>query len=283
MEHRQALPTCTLKVNINCCTMCRLKVKEKLQKIKGVESIVYDSDGVVTVSGKVNPMTIVKKLEKWGKYAELLSFRRSPKQDVQGSTSCSNKGVDNSDHHGSHSKMEKDCCCRCDAVSDSDDDHDHGQDDNGEVPAAKKSNASITCQHPDPTISKQSRKGKVKKRFIGLFSKNIGGAKKNLDETKSRVSTIGKPSTMDRPSKWRFPWTPMPKYGGPMPYNRPFESYPPPVTGRPAAPPYHPFGLMRPPPSPAVPPPYGFFNSRPPPKVNPMIHYTSYADNYSYW
>ncbi|XWS37048.1 hypothetical protein CRYUN_Cryun19dG0009800 [Craigia yunnanensis] len=274
MGHRQAVSICTLKVNINCCTLCQLKVKEKLQKINGVEFVVYDSKGVMTVSGKVNPMTTVKKLEKWGRRAVPLSFRKSPKQDVKAT------GIDKSDH-GSQTKMDKDCSCRCDSISDSDDDDDRDRDTDCEVPAVKpkKSNANITWQHPDLTINKQiNTKSEGKKGFLGLFCRK-GVAKEKLDG----VTMSGKPLMVDEPSKWQFPRTTMPEYGSPRPYYRPFEPYPPLVIERPPAPPYHHFGLMRPPPPPLVPPPYGFFNSRLPPMVNPMIHYTSYADIYSHW
>ncbi|XVF08608.1 hypothetical protein REPUB_Repub07fG0017600 [Reevesia pubescens] len=110
------------------------------------------------------------------------------------------------------------------------------------------------------------------------YDREGGEVNKKLDG----ITMLGKPSKVDgAPSKWQFPKTPMlDQYGGPRPFYPPFESYHPPVIGRlpsAAAPPYHPYGLMHPP------PPYGFFNSRPPPKVNPMIHYTSYADNYSRW
>ncbi|XVE78817.1 hypothetical protein DITRI_Ditri14bG0008300 [Diplodiscus trichospermus] len=207
-------------------------------------------------------MIIVKKFGKWGKKAELLSFYKSPKQDVE---------ADKADH-GSNPNIDKDCCRRCAAISDSDSD----DDDDGHVPAVKpkKSNAkNITWQHPDLTNNKEIKtKSKGQKGFFGWCCFKVGEGKKKMDT----VNMSGKKYSMaEAPSKCQFPRTPMSEYASPNPYYRPFEHYPLPMMGRPsAAPPlyHHPFGLMAPPPPPLVPPPppppsCGFFNSRSPPKI----------------
>ncbi|CAM8997595.1 unnamed protein product [Rhodiola kirilowii] len=63
--------TCVLRVNIHC-DGCKQKVKKTLQKVDGVYSVKIDSDqGKVTVSGNADPATLVKKLTKSGKHAEL--------------------------------------------------------------------------------------------------------------------------------------------------------------------------------------------------------------------
>ncbi|XP_028075252.1 heavy metal-associated isoprenylated plant protein 32-like [Camellia sinensis] len=65
------IQTCVLKVNIHC-DGCKLKVRKILQKIDGVYKTHIDSDlGKVTVSGNVDPNTLIKKLSKSGKHAEL--------------------------------------------------------------------------------------------------------------------------------------------------------------------------------------------------------------------
>lgn len=62
---------CVLKVNIHC-DGCKQKVKKKLQKIEGVYTVKIDSDqSKVTVTGNVEPSTLIKKLVKSGKHAEL--------------------------------------------------------------------------------------------------------------------------------------------------------------------------------------------------------------------
>ncbi|KAE8714099.1 hypothetical protein F3Y22_tig00110201pilonHSYRG00242 [Hibiscus syriacus] len=95
-----------------------------------------------------------------------------------------------------------------------------------------------------------------------------------------KVTMVGAPLwKADGPSRWQFPRTPMLDYGGgPRPHYQPFRPYhPPPMMGRLPGPSHYPFGR-----APLV-PPYGVFISRSPPMVNPMIHYTSYADNYIPW
>ncbi|CAA2938077.1 heavy metal-associated isoprenylated plant 33-like [Olea europaea subsp. europaea] len=65
------IQTCVLKVNVHC-DGCKHKVKKILQKIDGVYTTKIDAEqGKVTVSGNVDPATLIKKLEKSGKHAEL--------------------------------------------------------------------------------------------------------------------------------------------------------------------------------------------------------------------
>ncbi|KAE8675955.1 hypothetical protein F3Y22_tig00111640pilonHSYRG00184 [Hibiscus syriacus] len=248
----QSKATCTLKVNINCCNDCRTKAREKLQKISGVEAVDNDSKGVLTISGKVNPMVIVKKIEKWGRKAELLSLEQSP-----------NRATDNGDpHHELKCHTNDDCCCHCDSISDSESEIQNGP----EAAVSNKTN------NPSITSNDQTTKSKAMKWCFGLFRK----------KNEAKVTMVeAPPSKGDGPSRWQFPRTPMLDYGGgPRPYYQPFRPYhPPPMMGRHPGPSRYPFGVMRPLPM----PPYGVFNSRPPPMVNPMIHYTSYADNYSPW
>ncbi|GMG99705.1 hypothetical protein Nepgr_001545 [Nepenthes gracilis] len=67
--------TCVLRVNIRCdCDGCKNKVKKLLQKIEGVYTVNIDAkQGKVTVAGNVDPATLIKKLLKSGKHAELWS------------------------------------------------------------------------------------------------------------------------------------------------------------------------------------------------------------------
>ncbi|THU57930.1 hypothetical protein C4D60_Mb03t08780 [Musa balbisiana] len=67
------IQTCILKVNIHC-DGCKKKVKKLLHKVDGVYTTSIDAEqGKVTVSGDVDPATLVKKLAKAGKHAELLA------------------------------------------------------------------------------------------------------------------------------------------------------------------------------------------------------------------
>ncbi|GMH07762.1 hypothetical protein Nepgr_009602 [Nepenthes gracilis] len=75
MSKQEVLKTQTyvLRVNIHCdCDGCRNKVKNLLQKIDGVFTVKIDAkQGKVTVAGNVDPATLIKKLNKSGKHAEL--------------------------------------------------------------------------------------------------------------------------------------------------------------------------------------------------------------------
>ncbi|XP_019198289.1 PREDICTED: heavy metal-associated isoprenylated plant protein 32-like [Ipomoea nil] len=66
------IQTCALKVNIHC-EGCKQKVKKILQKIDGVYITKFEAEvGKVTVSGEVEPETLIRTLNKNGKHAELI-------------------------------------------------------------------------------------------------------------------------------------------------------------------------------------------------------------------
>ncbi|XP_047319387.1 heavy metal-associated isoprenylated plant protein 32-like [Impatiens glandulifera] len=70
--------TCVLKVNIHC-DGCKDKVKKILQKIDGVYTTKIDAEqGKVTVSGNVEAATLIKKLAKNGKHAEIWGGATKP-------------------------------------------------------------------------------------------------------------------------------------------------------------------------------------------------------------
>ena len=72
--------TFVLKVNISC-RGCERDIKKVLQKIPGVwpDSTVIDSEqGRVTVSGFVDPQTVIRELRNAGKTAELLVPQAPP-------------------------------------------------------------------------------------------------------------------------------------------------------------------------------------------------------------
>ncbi|PSS33897.1 Heavy metal-associated isoprenylated plant protein [Actinidia chinensis var. chinensis] len=93
------IQTCVLKVNIHC-DGCKSKVKKILQKIDGVYKISIDSEqGKVTVSGNVDPPTLIKKLGKSGKHAELWG---APKPNNQNQPKNLQIGNDNNAKSGNN-------------------------------------------------------------------------------------------------------------------------------------------------------------------------------------
>ncbi|XP_027367005.1 heavy metal-associated isoprenylated plant protein 37 [Abrus precatorius] len=74
------IQTCVLKVNIHC-DGCKQKVKKLLQRIEGVYQVQIDAEQQkVTVSGSVDSATLIKKLVRAGKYAELWSQKTNQNQ-----------------------------------------------------------------------------------------------------------------------------------------------------------------------------------------------------------
>ncbi|XP_010480756.1 PREDICTED: uncharacterized protein LOC104759545 [Camelina sativa] len=75
-DPNQSVPTCILKVDLKCCTSCQNKASIKLKSISGVEEVAYNSEkGLLTVTGDVEPMALVRKLNKCGKETELFSVK----------------------------------------------------------------------------------------------------------------------------------------------------------------------------------------------------------------
>ncbi|RVX12491.1 Heavy metal-associated isoprenylated plant protein 37 [Vitis vinifera] len=80
------IQTCVLKVNIHC-DGCKQKVKKLLQRIEGVYTVNIDAEQQrVTVSGSVDSGTLIKKLVKAGKHAELWSQKSNQNQKQK--TNC---------------------------------------------------------------------------------------------------------------------------------------------------------------------------------------------------
>ncbi|KAJ7943027.1 Heavy metal-associated domain protein [Quillaja saponaria] len=75
------IQTSVLKVNIHC-DGCRQKVKKILQRIEGVYQVAIDAEQQkVTVSGSVDFATLIKKLIRAGKHAELWSSQKPNHQN----------------------------------------------------------------------------------------------------------------------------------------------------------------------------------------------------------
>ncbi|AEE31226.1 putative heavy metal-associated domain, HMA, heavy metal-associated domain superfamily [Arabidopsis thaliana] len=72
----QSVRTCILKVDLKCCIGCQKKASMKLQSISGVEEVEYNIEkGLMTVRGDVEPMALVRKLNKHDRKTELFSVK----------------------------------------------------------------------------------------------------------------------------------------------------------------------------------------------------------------
>ncbi|XP_011023098.1 PREDICTED: uncharacterized protein LOC105124691 [Populus euphratica] len=76
------IQTCVLKVNMHC-DGCKQKVKKLLQRIEGVYQVNIDAEQhKVTISGTVDSATLIKKLVRAGKHAEVW-FQKSNQTQKQ--------------------------------------------------------------------------------------------------------------------------------------------------------------------------------------------------------
>ncbi|KAI8538244.1 hypothetical protein RHMOL_Rhmol09G0087700 [Rhododendron molle] len=75
------IQTCVLKVNIHC-DGCKQKVKKLLQRIEGVYQVNIDAEQQkVTVSGSVDSATLIRKLLRSGKHAEIWNQKSNQNQN----------------------------------------------------------------------------------------------------------------------------------------------------------------------------------------------------------
>ncbi|CAK8564331.1 unnamed protein product [Lathyrus sativus] len=113
MENSNELPISTLKVDFGCTKGCSEDVTDMLKQIKGVKSISIDpSEGKVRVIGDVNPMKLIKLLQKMGTKVQLWSFDKEPKNKE----ACS---------HAKHKLHSRACHESSDIEDDTQTDHGH--------------------------------------------------------------------------------------------------------------------------------------------------------------
>uniref|UniRef100_A0A5B6ZI78 HMA domain-containing protein n=1 Tax=Davidia involucrata TaxID=16924 RepID=A0A5B6ZI78_DAVIN len=87
------IQTCVLKVNIHC-DGCKQKVKKLLQRIEGVYQVNIDAEQQrVSVSGSVDSATLIKKLVKAGKHAELWSQKSNQNQNQNQNQKANNNCI----------------------------------------------------------------------------------------------------------------------------------------------------------------------------------------------
>ncbi|KAI9088566.1 hypothetical protein K1719_029680 [Acacia pycnantha] len=101
------IQTCVLKVNIHC-DGCKQKVKKLLQKIEGVYQVQLDAEQQkVTVSGCVDSETLIKKLVRAGKYAELWSSQKTNQNQKQNNNNNNNISNNNKNCVKNNDKNQK--------------------------------------------------------------------------------------------------------------------------------------------------------------------------------
>ncbi|XP_028790962.1 heavy metal-associated isoprenylated plant protein 37-like [Neltuma alba] len=101
------IQTCVLKVNIHC-DGCKQKVKKLLQKIEGVYQVQLDAEHQkVTVSGSVDSATLIKKLMRAGKYAELWSQKTNQNQKQNNNSMKNDKNKKGQKQQGQVNNQQK--------------------------------------------------------------------------------------------------------------------------------------------------------------------------------
>ncbi|XP_027162056.1 heavy metal-associated isoprenylated plant protein 43 [Coffea eugenioides] len=70
-----------VKVNINC-HKCKSDVLKAVTKLQGVDQVTADAaKGIVTVVGEVDPVCVITRVRKTGKFAEIISVGPPKKPD----------------------------------------------------------------------------------------------------------------------------------------------------------------------------------------------------------
>ncbi|KAK8913810.1 Heavy metal-associated isoprenylated plant protein 26 [Platanthera zijinensis] len=98
------IQTVVLKVNIHC-DGCKHKVRKLLQRIEGVYTVsINEENQKVTVSGNVNSATLIKKLARSGKYAELFSHKPNNQNQKQNTPNQKNNSSNNNNNQKQQQK-----------------------------------------------------------------------------------------------------------------------------------------------------------------------------------
>lgn len=101
------LQTFVLRVNIHC-DGCKQKVKKIVRRIEGVYSVSIDAEQQkVTVSGSVDPATLIKKLVKSGKHAELWSQKGNQNQNQKPKNNNNNNSNNNKGQQQQQQQQQK--------------------------------------------------------------------------------------------------------------------------------------------------------------------------------
>ncbi|KAG8367911.1 hypothetical protein BUALT_Bualt16G0122000 [Buddleja alternifolia] len=119
------MQTKILSMKISCCERCPKKLKKKLLKMPGVESVTIDTErNLVLVSGTIDAMTLVNNVAKLGKAVELLPNDKHPKYNNshfeekhkgtsnQGYHQCPHEEENNTTSRRKGKEMHKNCCCQ---------------------------------------------------------------------------------------------------------------------------------------------------------------------------
>ncbi|KAA8534215.1 hypothetical protein F0562_031592 [Nyssa sinensis] len=95
--------TFVIKLNMYClCLGCQKKMTKQIKEVHGVHSFAIDADeGKVTVSGTVHPNTLLMKLQKDGKKAELLPSMNNDNMQIARARPVMNN-IPCNGHHGTY-------------------------------------------------------------------------------------------------------------------------------------------------------------------------------------
>ncbi|XWS31615.1 hypothetical protein CRYUN_Cryun23aG0091500 [Craigia yunnanensis] len=243
MGHGLNVPICVLKMNIQCCAACPMKVKKKLQKLNGVYTIDMDTkNGLVSVRGIIQPSILIQTIsEKIGKKAELYAYEKNPK--------IQKEMLDQGNSCSACKYEEKNQPC---PFTDESNDHDKGEDNHDQVlhnevkgPKPEGAEGKLSWHHPQSVMKKK------KHGFAGWFGKN--------STIEPRMfGNFGGP----RPGYARLPPPPPPPHPPLPPPSYRYGQYPPVY---PYSPPYR---ITKPP----RPYPYDFYETKEPPIGNSVFH-----------
>ncbi|XP_020409190.1 heavy metal-associated isoprenylated plant protein 42 [Prunus persica] len=214
-------------------------VHDFIMHLARVEDINIDPEqGLLKVSGDIDPMVLTNIVKNMDKKAELWSFQKEPYKNNVNIGASTKYNI----------QIGEDCSCDGDEAESSSDDE-------------SKRSIAPKKQHGVLTWAKNDKKKKNGKGFSGM-GMGMGMPMPPQHRPPMRPS-------MGIPAHRSFHGMPGLGYWPPNPFYQPMAYH------RSSPSPYGYYGQIQP-------PPYSYFQSRSPPKVNPIVHYTNYADNYRY-
>nr|GMD16692.1 heavy metal-associated isoprenylated plant protein 37 [Ipomoea batatas] len=161
------IQTCVLKVNIHC-DGCKQKVKKILQRIEGVYQVsIDDEQQKVSVAGSVEAPTLIKKLVRAGKHAELWGSQKGTQNQKQKPSNGNDSKNNNNQNQNSAQKQQQKLMKDLEALM--------SQQGNNKFAQQQQQLALLRQQTAENVGMKGNSPGGIDEKTMAALRMNLGG------------------------------------------------------------------------------------------------------------
>ncbi|KAL8050477.1 hypothetical protein ABFX02_06G084500 [Erythranthe guttata] len=113
MENHPPNHTKVLSIDLTCCGKCPNILENILLRMPGVDSVSIDTEkGLVFVTGKIDPTTLLDKVSNLGKEVRLLPNNKDTEEKIHEHTTRQGRDKKYSAPREKGQKSHKNCCCQ---------------------------------------------------------------------------------------------------------------------------------------------------------------------------